>query len=264
MTAASVPRRLRLSTPARRMLPWCVALALAMHGLLLAALAPGRPQEGGSPALAATRKGGVRSISVRLIPDSPVAAGVAAASAPDASVPSAAASGVPDLPKPASDAASAAALSASAASAPSRDVESSAVAAAGLAGELAPGGYLPRGLLSIAPAATAPVIIPTPGGSVELGRHVGVLALYIDEQGRVRRIEAEPPALPAAMEQAARETFMAAQFSPGLVDGHPVKSRIRVEVVFDDAPRSAAPPPSAASAASTPGPANPASAQASR
>jgi hypothetical protein len=115
-------------------------------------------------------------------------------------------------------------------------------------GDAVGGGYVPRQYLSVPPLATEPVVIPTSPGSVDVGRRVGVLALYIDEQGRVRRVEAEPPALPEAMERAAREAFMGARFSPGQVDGHVVKSRIRVEVVFDDGPES---PASAAGAASS-------------
>ena len=111
------------------------------------------------------------------------------------------------------------------------------------------GGYLPRPLLSVVPEPVIPVAIAAPATAAAdrpIGGHRGVLALYIDEAGRVRRVEAEPPALPEPMERAAREAFLAARFSPGQVAGQVVKSRIRVEVVFDDAPA----PWMAASAAS--------------
>jgi hypothetical protein len=54
------------------------------------------------------------------------------------------------------------------------------------------------------------------------------------------------------MARAARAAFMNARFTPGQVDGHPVKSRIRVEVVFDDGPEFAASAAATASAASAP------------
>lgn len=61
-------------------------------------------------------------------------------------------------------------------------------------------------------------------------------SLFIDEHGQVQRIEADPASLPEALEQAAREAFMAAQFAPREIDGAAVKSHVRVEVIFDDRP----------------------------
>jgi hypothetical protein len=96
--------------------------------------------------------------------------------------------------------------------------------------------YVPRPLLTVPPVARTPVIFAAPEGEMFRGRHVGVLSLFIDEYGQVQRIEADATSLPEAFEQAAREAFMAAQFAPGEIDGAAVKSRVRVEVVFDDTP----------------------------
>ncbi|SEB12151.1 energy transducer TonB [Variovorax sp. YR216] len=96
--------------------------------------------------------------------------------------------------------------------------------------------YVPRPQLSSVPVAQGPVIIGAPSDVSDLDRHTAVLSLFIDEDGQVRRIRAEEPRLPEAFEQAAREAFMAARFSPGQVDGKAVKSRVRVEVVFDNTP----------------------------
>ena len=96
--------------------------------------------------------------------------------------------------------------------------------------------YVPRPLLTVPPVARTPVIFAAPEGEIFRGRHVGVLSLFIDEHGQVQRIEADPASLPEAFEQAAREAFMTAQFAPGEIDGAAVKSRVRVEVVFDDTP----------------------------
>lgn len=223
------------------MLPWCIALSAAVHVLLLTAAAPASPRLGGLARQAARRVPG--PISVRLIAEDAAPQGSAASAA---AWPASAASDA--LPRPDVVATTAASAAASApeslAAVPVPGADELATSAAG---DASGDGYVPRPLLSVAPVATAPVVIASPPGKAELGRRVGVLALYIDEQGRVRRIEAEQPLLPEAMERAAREAFIDARFRPGQVDGHVVKSRIRVEVVFDEGP---APATSAASAAS--------------
>ena len=96
--------------------------------------------------------------------------------------------------------------------------------------------YIPRPLLSVAPVAQTPVLLVAPAGDAQRGRYVGILALFIDEDGRVRGISASEPFLPPAFEQAARDAFMAARFLPGELDGQAVKSRLRIEVVFDNTP----------------------------
>jgi protein TonB len=257
MISARAPRRRRLSAEARRMLPWCVALSASVHVLLLALLvsAQSQPRSGGWALHSRWRP--ARPIAVRL---------AAPATLPplSAALSELTPAGLPATPASAASAASGPALTASSAlppeNAPSASMVATAAApmsaaslAAGDVGEALEGGYLPRPLLSIAPEPAIPVVIPTPSSSSPgtgrlIGRYSGVLALYIDEQGQVRRIEAEPPALPESMELAARAAFLGARFSPGQVDGRAVKSRIRVEVVFDDEPAQAA---SAASTAST-------------
>lgn len=96
--------------------------------------------------------------------------------------------------------------------------------------------YLPRKRLSMPPIAKTAIVLEPPPGEMVSARLVGILLLFIDEQGRVQRVDAEEPTLPPAFEQVAREAFMAAEFSPGEVDGRAVKSRQRVEVVFDYTP----------------------------
>jgi len=86
------------------------------------------------------------------------------------------------------------------------------------------------------PIAKTAIVLEPPPGEMVSARLVGILLLFIDEQGRVQRVDAEEPTLPPAFEQVAREAFMAAEFSPGEVDGRAVKSHQRVEVVFDYAP----------------------------
>ena len=93
--------------------------------------------------------------------------------------------------------------------------------------------YYPRAALSLAPAAVDAIVIDYPPIADDSGHHVSELSLFIDEAGRVTRVRVDGPALPAALEQAARAAFMGARFRPGEVDGRAVKSRIRIEVVFD-------------------------------
>jgi hypothetical protein len=93
--------------------------------------------------------------------------------------------------------------------------------------------YIPRAHLTTAAAAAAPVILDSPPGEAVDERHIGVLLLYIDETGKVQDAIAQEPRLPEAFERTARASFMAAKFSPGEFAGRPVKSSLRVEVVFE-------------------------------
>jgi hypothetical protein len=108
-----------------------------------------------------------------------------------------------------------------------------------LAAEADNDSYVPRNQLSRPPVAKTPVVLESPLGEITASRLIGILSLFIDEQGRVQRIDAEEPALPRAFEQVAREAFLAAEFLPGEVAGRAVKSIQRVEVVFDNTQPSA-------------------------
>jgi hypothetical protein len=94
--------------------------------------------------------------------------------------------------------------------------------------------FIARWLLAVPPAPLAPVIISHPDFAGMAGRYSGELTLYIDETGTVVRVRAEAGALPPALEEAARSAFMSVRFRPGELAEHgAVKSRIRVEVVFE-------------------------------
>jgi len=96
--------------------------------------------------------------------------------------------------------------------------------------------YIPRPQLSVPPVAQAPLILAAPEGQFEPQRIAGILSLYIDESGQVHHVLAHGERMPAPFEEAARQAFMAMTFRPGQLNGQAVKSRIRVEVVFDDTP----------------------------
>jgi hypothetical protein len=282
--AAIAPPGLRLSTEARGMIPWCIVLSISAHVLLLAGAGPSGPRLGG---LASRSRATPERVSMTLVPvaASPQPAGIAMpAPVPDAlpavlqpaaslaaAVAASAASASDSSPQgrldPSAASTSAAASASLVASVPSvaaSEVLAQAPAARPAApaapdpwtpGNPARGAYLPRPLLSIAPKIKAEVVIAMPPGADDGARHVGVLSLFIDEQGRVRHIEPDDPALPPDMEQAAQEAFMSARFSPGQVGGRVVKARINVEVVFESAleaasPRAAAGASAAGSAAS--------------
>ena len=98
------------------------------------------------------------------------------------------------------------------------------------------GDYFPRAMLSLAPTPVDPVLINYPVFIQDSGHYTSELTLFIDETGRVSRIRLDGPALPAALEEAARAAFVNARFRPGQAQGQAVKSQIRVEVVFDNRP----------------------------
>lgn len=231
------------------MLPWCIVLSASAHVLVLAGAASSGPRLGGLASQTEPVTGPVR---MTLIP--PPVAPLPAEAAPPVPDPDASPAAAPIDP----GFAPALASSAASASPPSPQARLAATAAAGTSaaalaspaarapvvadvaapdpwapGNPAQGAYLPRPLLSIAPKVEVPVIISMPPGADDGARHVGVLSLFIDEQGRVRHVEPAEQDLPPAMEQAAREAFMAARFSPGQIAGRAVKSRINVEVAFD-------------------------------
>jgi hypothetical protein len=93
--------------------------------------------------------------------------------------------------------------------------------------------YLPRRLLTQAPTSDRPIVLPYPSAGPVQGHYVAVAALYIDEHGWVRDVRFEGEPLPSALHEAARESFLAARFRAGEVEGQPVKSRIRIEVTFE-------------------------------
>jgi len=268
MRAALAPPGLRLSNEARGMIPWCVVLSISAHVLLLAGAGPSGPRLGGLPSTPRPAPERVRMTLVPVAvapqpagvatptptptptpaPDEPpavlqssasltVAAAASAASAGESSSRGrlgASAAGA-SVAAAASSTASVPSAAASAAKAPPPRPAASAVPDPWTPGNPARGAYLPRPLLSIAPKIQTEVVIATPPGADDGARHVGVLSLFIDEQGRVRHIDPDDPALPPVLEEAAREAFMGARFLPGQVDGRAVKSRVNVEVAFESA-----------------------------
>lgn len=108
--------------------------------------------------------------------------------------------------------------------------------------------YLARDRLSVVPAPVEEVVVPFPE-SMGYEFRAGVrLALFIDETGAVRHVRVEQSNVGPDFEQAARGAFLAARFTPGEVDGRPVKSVVRVEVEFESRLRVEPPTPAASAA----------------
>jgi len=95
------------------------------------------------------------------------------------------------------------------------------------------GVYLPRSALTRAPQALGVVMLPYPAFDGDEGHYTAQLSLFIDEAGFVQRVEIPAGVLPPALESAVRQTFTGTRFRPGERDGHPVRSRIEIEVSFD-------------------------------
>lgn len=100
--------------------------------------------------------------------------------------------------------------------------------------------HFPRSQLLVVPAPMDTVTIDYPVFAGDAGRYTAELSLFIDETGRVVRVRVDSEGLPPALEDAARRAFTRVRFRPGEAAGHGVvKSRIRVEVTFENTLRQA-------------------------
>lgn len=109
--------------------------------------------------------------------------------------------------------------------------------------------FVPRRYLTIVPKATTDITVFYPETSDSVGKRTAILALFIDELGGVQRVRIDGPSLPPDMEEAARNAFLSARFTPGQREGRIVKSLIRIEVTFESTPL-----PGAAEASTPPEP----------
>lgn len=98
--------------------------------------------------------------------------------------------------------------------------------------------YLPRSALSVGPRPLLPVLIDFPSFVGDAERYTGEFEIFIDDNGGVVRVAQDDPDLPPILVQAVRDAFMQARFAPGELDGQAVRSRIRIEVVFESRPAS--------------------------
>lgn len=92
--------------------------------------------------------------------------------------------------------------------------------------------YYPTRELSLRPRVTADVspamqFVGVPAQSV-------ILRLFINEEGSIDRVDTEQSFLPEDMAKVLRDAFSRVKFQPGMRDGNPVKSQMRIEVRLDD------------------------------
>jgi len=201
-----------------------VVLALALHVGLAAGLLAG-PTGPGAHASAPVKREPASAVTVRQLANLPMNSAQATAVPAKYTRTTAATSATSDAPTQ---------------HATSPQVQSPVVARDAAPGEAPPRSaglddYLPRSMLTLAPTPAESVLIPFPP-DVPQGRHVFILALYIDEAGLVREVRIEDGAQSSVLADAARNAFLAARFTPGQLDDRVVKSRIRVEVVFENRP----------------------------
>lgn len=199
---------------------WCLAGAALAHLALLAS---------GAQALSNWKRDQLLSKAI----DAPAAlkvryvaapAAMPMASAPEQPSPAAAISGPATVPSPLS---------------PELPLEPSPQPAVPM---VEPAVYMPRALLSVGPVPRTPVLLQWPLNWPVRRSYTAILKLYLDEQGRVERVEPDGDAvLPEPLFETARQAFMATDFSPGQLNGQAVKSWTRIEVNFESE-KVAAPP----------------------
>ncbi|MFZ5522036.1 MAG: hypothetical protein ACOZD0_12630 [Pseudomonadota bacterium] len=234
---AAHARRPALST---RLLP-CVLCAVALHAAALGWLVQGtsRPggdggapgmQTGSGPALprAAAMRVALRTRAAPAEPPAQTASRHAAALAATGLVSSVAADA-----RTASPMTTAASTAADAADPAARPVAAQQAGGPTLGGPDAEG-YVPRPLLTTAPEPVREIALPFPLDFAQRGRFAGILTLYIEADGRVSRVVVEGTSLPPLLARVAQQAFSGTRFTPGKVARRIVKSRIRVEVVFEN------------------------------
>ncbi|MEX8494406.1 energy transducer TonB [Sphaerotilus sp.] len=99
-------------------------------------------------------------------------------------------------------------------------------------------GYMPSRWLTRSPAPQQSIDLFYPELAPS-GHFRAVLTLFIDAQGVVQRVridEAGDSGLPPVLEDSARQTFLRSAFVPGDLDGHPMRSQLRIEIEFATEP----------------------------
>ena len=90
--------------------------------------------------------------------------------------------------------------------------------------------------LTTRPQPLSPIAVPYPKDVQQDGAWSALLAILIDEDGAVVRVNVLSAKLPFPFEDAAVKTFGSSRFRPGRIGEKPVKSRMVVEVFFENVP----------------------------
>ncbi|MEP6657960.1 MAG: energy transducer TonB [Betaproteobacteria bacterium] len=102
--------------------------------------------------------------------------------------------------------------------------------------------YLPASHLSVRPRAVERISVPYPPDVDRTGVSSAKLTLFIDEEGTVVKLKVDDSDLPPQFQETANHAFARARFNPGRIDDRAVKSRMRIEVMFDSGPAGAPKP----------------------
>lgn len=92
--------------------------------------------------------------------------------------------------------------------------------------------YVDASLLTTRPRIAGDLLLIYPP-SAPSGIYKAQVTIHIDEQGWVEQVLVPDGALPTELAEAAISAFKAARFTPGEIDGTPVKSSVQIEVEFD-------------------------------
>lgn len=98
--------------------------------------------------------------------------------------------------------------------------------------------YWPGRSLDQKPTPETAVVIPYPKGFVSITRGHAILQLFINESGQVDRVEVVESDAPLEFTDMARRTFLNTRFTPGVKDMVQVRSKLKIEIGFQDGPRS--------------------------
>lgn len=93
--------------------------------------------------------------------------------------------------------------------------------------------YHPRSKLSAPPVPLQEITVQWPGERTLSERVAVIFILHIDEHGVVREVIPDTQKSLPGVDEAVKKAFLGAKFSPGRIGGESVRSRIRIEVVFE-------------------------------
>jgi TonB family protein len=100
--------------------------------------------------------------------------------------------------------------------------------------------YYKRSELQIQPGIRTRTVPEYPVAALGSGLAGSVmLRLFVDQAGKVERVQTLSADLPAEFEQSAERAFRAAQFTPGYRADRPVPAQIVIEVLFEEPPAGA-------------------------
>lgn len=96
--------------------------------------------------------------------------------------------------------------------------------------------YWPGKALDQKPTPQNPVVISYPEGFISITHGHAILQLFINESGLVDRVEIVESEAPLEFTDMARRAFLNTRFSPGVKDQIQVRSKLKIEVSFQNGP----------------------------